>query len=162
MIAIVLPIGLAMIAVAILLNAWRLFRGPTRSDRILALGSPDYAARHRIARVEDLLDAPLIHLQAEGTDWTGWPDWFAALGRPAPQGRRAAVDNYMIALQLARDGAGAVLGWDGLVGDLLARGALVPLTPDSIPSPHAFVLTVHPRASDEARVFADWLTEARG
>lgn len=37
MIAIALPIGLAMIAAAILLNAWRLFRGPTRSDRILAL-----------------------------------------------------------------------------------------------------------------------------
>ena len=67
----------------------------------------------------------------------------------------------MIALQLARDGAGAVLGWDGLVGDLLARGALVPLTPASIPSPHAFVLTVHPRASAEARTFADWLAPVR-
>ena len=131
-------------------------------DRILALGSPDYQARHRIARVEDLLEAPLIHLQAEGTDWTGWPDWFAALGRPAPQGRRAAVDNYMIALQLARDGAGAVLGWDGLVGDLLARRALVPLTPEAIPSPHAFVLPIPPRASAEARIFADWLSEGRG
>lgn len=138
--------------------------GETRElfrDRILALAAPDYAARHGIGGVDDLLDAPLIHLQAEGADWTGWPEWFAALGRPAPRGRRVAVDNYMIALQLARDGAGAVLGWDGLVGDLLARGALVPLTPALIPSPHAFVLTVHPRASAEARTFADWLAPVR-
>ena len=37
MIAYVIPAGFAMIALAILLCAWRLFMGPTRSDRILAL-----------------------------------------------------------------------------------------------------------------------------
>jgi multicomponent K+:H+ antiporter subunit F len=37
MIAYVVPVGFAMIAFAILLCAWRLFMGPTRSDRILAL-----------------------------------------------------------------------------------------------------------------------------
>ena len=127
-------------------------------DRILAVGSPDFAARHGIETLEDLLEAPLIHLQAEGMGWTSWVDWFAALGLPAPQGRRIAVDNHMIALQLARDGAGAALGWDGLARDIMARGELVALTPDSIPSPHAFLLTLHPRASRDARVFADWLT----
>ncbi len=134
---------------------------PLFRDRILAIGAPGYAARHGIACVDDLLEAPLIHLQTESVGWTGWTEWLAAMGRPAPRGRRIAVDNYMIALQLARDGAGAVLGWDGLVGDLLARGELVALTPESIASPHAFVLTVHPRASAEARVFADWLTAAQ-
>jgi multicomponent K+:H+ antiporter subunit F len=37
MIAFAIPAGFAMIALAILLNAWRLFFGPTRGDRILAL-----------------------------------------------------------------------------------------------------------------------------
>lgn len=37
MIGIALSAGFAMVAAAALLNAWRLFRGPTRGDRILAL-----------------------------------------------------------------------------------------------------------------------------
>ena len=37
MIALALPVGFALVAAAILLNAWRLFAGPTRGDRILAL-----------------------------------------------------------------------------------------------------------------------------
>lgn len=37
MIGFALSAGFAMIALAILLNAWRLFAGPTRGDRILAL-----------------------------------------------------------------------------------------------------------------------------
>ena len=37
MIGFALSAGFAMIALAILLNAWRLFAGPTRGDRILAM-----------------------------------------------------------------------------------------------------------------------------
>ena len=37
MIAVALPIGFALIAAALLFNAWRLFAGPSRGDRILAL-----------------------------------------------------------------------------------------------------------------------------
>lgn len=37
MIDFALGAGFVMIAIAILLNAWRLFVGPTRGDRILAL-----------------------------------------------------------------------------------------------------------------------------
>ncbi|BBC71903.1 K+/H+ antiporter subunit F [Altererythrobacter sp. B11] len=37
MIALALSAGFTMIAAAIALNAWRLFAGPTRGDRILAL-----------------------------------------------------------------------------------------------------------------------------
>lgn len=37
MIALALPFGFACVAVALLLNLWRLFAGPTRGDRILAL-----------------------------------------------------------------------------------------------------------------------------
>lgn len=37
MTGIALPIGFACIAAALLLNLWRLLRGPTRADRILAL-----------------------------------------------------------------------------------------------------------------------------
>jgi DNA-binding transcriptional LysR family regulator len=116
-------------------------------DRIVALGTPAFAAGHGITRLEDLLSAPLIHLSAEETDWTTWAEWFQALGRPAPNGRSFLVNNYMIALQAAQDDVGAVLGWDGLVGGLVQEGRLVKLVPDSIPSPVPFHLRVYPRAS---------------
>jgi DNA-binding transcriptional LysR family regulator len=99
----------------------------------------------------------LIHSSSKETGWTSWDDWFAALGCPTPKGRSFYVNNYMIALQAAQDDVGAVLGWDGLVGSLLEEGRLVKLVPESIPSPVAFHLKIHPRASSKARLFADWL-----
>jgi DNA-binding transcriptional LysR family regulator len=130
-------------------------------DNILALGTPDYAAQQGIGGLDDLLNAPLIHVTAEDRHWTGWADWFAATGHGTPCGRRLAVNNYMIALQMAQDSLGAVLGWDGLVRPLLARGALVELVPRRVPSPYGFYLRVHSGASDKARLFGDWLVASQ-
>ncbi len=129
-------------------------------DHIVAIGTPGFAAEYGISRVDDLLRAPLIHLSGEETGWTTWADWFAALARPAPKGRSFHVNNYMIALQAAQDDVGAVLGWDGLVENLMQDGRLVRLVPESMPSPMAFYLKVHPKASPKARLFADWLAES--
>lgn len=129
-------------------------------DRIVALGAPGFAAEHGISRVEDLLRAPLIHVSSEAMNWTTWDEWFQALGRPVPKGRSFTVNNYMIAVQAAQDDVGAVLGWDGLVGPLIASGRLVELVGESIASPLGFHLTIHPRASAKARLFADWLVKA--
>lgn len=128
--------------------------------RIVALGTPSFAAQQSVTRVEDLLKAPLIHVSSEGTDWTTWDDWFLALGRPLPKGRNFYVNNYMIALQAAQDDVGAVLGWDGLVGNLMREGLLTELVPESISSPEAFYLKIHPRASAKARLFAEWLVKS--
>lgn len=107
--------------------------------------------------------APLVHVVAEPRGWTGWSDWFAALGGPAPNGPRITVDNYMIALQMAQEDFGAALGWSGLVAPLIEAGRLVPLLPDAIPSPHPFHLIEHPRAPREAQAFRRWLVaSARG
>lgn len=128
-------------------------------DRIVALGTPDFARQHNINCVDDLLGTPLIHLSNEESGWTTWTEWFLALGRPPPSGRNFYVNNYMIALQAAQDDVGAVLGWDGLVKGLMSEGRLVQLVPDIIPSPVGFHLRVHPRATSKARLFADWLVK---
>ncbi|WP_085035665.1 LysR family transcriptional regulator [Ensifer aridi] len=129
-------------------------------DRIVALGTPAFAAQYGISRVEDLLQAPLIHMSNEENGWTTWADWFLALGRPLPKGRNFYVNNYMIALQAAQDDVGAVLGWDGLVEGLMREGRLVPLVADSVPSPVPFHLKIHPKATSKARLFAHWLVNA--
>lgn len=130
-------------------------------DEILAVGTPDFAATHGIAEIGDLSAVPLIHVTAEDTGWTGWPDWLAHFGQTPPRARGIAVNNHMIALQLARDGAGAVLGWTGLIGPLLESRALVPLVAERMPSPQVFYLRTHPRASAPARAFRDWLVRAQ-
>ena len=131
-------------------------------DEIVAVAAPNFADIHQVATPADLCAIPLIHVDAAETGWTTWVDWLSAFGAGAPTGRRIAVNSHAIALQLARDGAGAVLGWTGLIGSLIERGELVPLLPARLPSPHPFHLRTHPRASSKARAFRDWLVGARG
>ncbi|PWL18481.1 LysR family transcriptional regulator [Falsochrobactrum shanghaiense] len=129
-------------------------------DRIVALGTPRFAAQYGISTIADLVGAPLIHSSGDETSWTNWSDWLSALGQPAPRGRNFYVNNYIIALQSAQDDVGAVLGWDGLIGNLMQESRLVQLAPESMASPVPFYLKIHPRASAKARVFADWLVKS--
>lgn len=126
-------------------------------DRIVALGTPAFAAQHGIKGVEDLLKVPLVHMSNEENGWTTWADWFHALGRAAPKGRSFYVNNYMIALQAAQDDVGAVLGWDGLAKSIMQAGRLVQLVAETVPSPVPFHLKIHAKATPQSRLFADWL-----
>nr|WP_298102478.1 LysR family transcriptional regulator [uncultured Shinella sp.] len=128
-------------------------------DRIVALGTPEFAAQHRIAGIDDLLKVPLIHMSNEENGWTTWADWFGWLGHAAPKGRGFYVNNYMIALQAAQDDVGAVLGWDGLARTVMETGRLVPLVPETVASPVPFHLKIHAKATSQARLFADWLVK---
>ncbi len=129
-------------------------------DRIIAAGSPQFARQHTISSLADLRTVPLIHSSGEGNNWTQWSDWFSTLHQPPAKGRNFSVSNYMIALQTAQDDIGAVLGWDGLIARLIEDGKLVQLVPETIPSPAAFHLKIHPRASRKAHIFADWLVSS--
>lgn len=128
-------------------------------DRILALGTSDFAQSHNIRTLNDMLTAPLIHTQAGGQDWTDWRSWFQTLGLPAPQGRGFTLNNYLIALRAAENHIGAVLGWEGLTQAFLDSRRLVQLVPETIISPYPFYLRIHAHASANAKLFADWLVE---
>jgi len=133
-------------------NCHKLFQGD-----IIAAATADFAARHNIRQLEDLGHVPLIHSGRDDKDWTSWGDWFKTLGAPVPQGRNFYINNYMIALQVAQEGVGAVLGWSGLIESLLCEGKLVQLVPESMSAPKQFYLRIHSHASTKARIFADWL-----
>jgi LysR family transcriptional regulator, glycine cleavage system transcriptional activator len=85
------------------------------SDRILALGTEQFAETWGITRLADLSDVPLIHTQSGVNPYTEWSEWFATLDRPAPRGPGFHLNNYLISLQAAEDHIGAVLGWEGLL-----------------------------------------------
>lgn len=128
-------------------------------DRILALGTPEFARTHGITDLASLSRAPLIHTNSGVNGWTEWMDWFSRLDRPAPTGPGFYLNNYMISLKAAEDEVGAVLGWEGLLGHTLDSGKLVQLVPEAMQSPYPFYLRIHGRASANARLFADWLAK---
>lgn len=126
-------------------------------DRIIAIGTRRFAKDHGIQQPRDLLRAPLIHLGHDPVKWTGWAEWFTALGLGAATGRAFHVNNHMIALQAAEDHIGAVLGWEGLVRRHLQDGRLIRLVEPGIDSPQSLQLQIQPGAGTKARLFADWL-----
>lgn len=128
-------------------------------DHIMALSSPGFAATHRVDRIEDLASIPLIHLEAPETRWTNWQAFARALGYDGKLQSAHRVNNYVIALQAAQDGMGAVLGWDGLTNELIAAGKLVKLIDRTVSSPLDYYVKLHNQASDRARIVYDWLTK---
>lgn len=129
------------------------------NDRIMALGSPRFARAHPVERPADLARLPLIHFDTAVAGWTGWQDWFAAIGYGGQVQHSHRVNNYVIALQAARDDMGAVLGWVGLTRRLLDAGELVPLLPDQVEPGEDFYVRLHPHASERARLAYDWLLD---
>ncbi len=126
-------------------------------DRIMALGSPRFASAHEVTQAADLASLPLIHFESEMVGWAGWRSWFHALGYNGPVKNSLRVNNYVIALQAARDDMGAVLGWVSLTKTYLETGQLVPLLPDQVETSEDFYVKLHPHASERARLVYDWL-----
>ena len=131
-------------------------------DRILALGTPGFAARHQVHSLENLARAPLIHTRSDEPEWTTWPDWFRHLRGIEPRGPRFTLNNYLVSLQAAEDDIGAVLGWEALIAPHLRSERLRPLAADALPSPYPFYLRIHGRPSANARLLADWLVAQGG
>ena len=126
-------------------------------DRLMALGSPEFARSRRIGGLSDLATLPLIHFDTPVTGWTDWQGWFRALGYHGPIMQSHRVNNYLIALQAARDDMGAVLGWVALARPFLDKGQLVALLPDKVAPQEEFHVTLHNPTSTRARLVYDWL-----
>ncbi len=129
-------------------------------DRVYPVCSPAYLeTAGGPATVADLADHPLFDAHGiPGDNWLDWATWFRYSGQRAIGLRRRYL-NYLIAVQMALDGQGFVLGWHSFVGALVREGRLVKPLNTEIRSPGAFFLTSpagRPLSSD-ASLFADWL-----
>ena len=75
---------------------------------------------------------------------------------PVAMARR--VNNYTIAIQLAREGAGVALGWRKLTSALIADGRLMALDHHFCKSPGSFYLiSPLPELSKPTAVLFDWM-----
>ena len=126
-------------------------------DTLLPLCSPEFEGKN-ISRLEQLSKSYLIHLDAKDTNWTSWANWFETLDYNGEISVRHRVNNYAIALQLAKDGMGVVLGWRHLVKPLIESGSLIPITKYEIAAPGKFYL-VQSKGNQKkySKIFSEWL-----
>lgn len=132
---------------------------PLYRDRLVPVAAPDLAAALQDHSLSQLAQKRLIHLDAQNPSWTRWPEWFAAMGYDGDLATGTKVTSFSVALQLARKGAGVVLGWQRLVQPMLDSGKLVPVGDWALPSPHHFYLAGLPdvELSQNALALKSWL-----
>ena len=128
-------------------------------DRIMPVCAPGFLPSGVQPDLEELASLPLIHLDGVDIKWTSWRDWFDSQNYNGPIRRAISVNNYTIALEVARDGKGIALGWERLVAPLLEAGQLEICSKAQIPSPGGIYLAWNDEAalSPPARTLRDWL-----
>lgn len=98
---------------------------PLFEERIVPLASPAFIRAHRLRRVEQLLDVPLIQSNVNVVQWT---DWFAEFSDNRPPERFALrFDRAQMALEAAILGLGVALESATIAGRHLREGKLRPL-----------------------------------
>lgn len=135
--------------------------GVLAPERIYPVCSPAHLARHgEPARAQDLLAHPLIHLEEPFRSATSWRDWFAAQGiRPQAVPKGLQINDYVLVVQSVIEGQGVALGWDHLIGGLVAKGVLARLTDEVLATGKDFHV-IWPREaplSRDAVLVRDWL-----
>ena len=128
-------------------------------DRIVAVASPSFLARHKVKSMQDLSALPLLSVEGVDWTWTTWADFLKAAGAPHRKLNVRRFNSYVIALQAAQAGQGVALGWMSLVKPLLAAKLLAKAGHAEIKAPQSFSLTWPARQplKAEAEILRDWL-----
>jgi LysR family transcriptional regulator, glycine cleavage system transcriptional activator len=128
-------------------------------DRVAAVASPSFLARHKVRSVQDISALPLLSVEGVDWTWTTWADFLKAAGAPHRKLNIRRFNSYVIALQAAQAGQGVALGWMSLVKPLIARKVLAKASPAEIAAPQSFYLTCPARQPlrPETEILRDWL-----
>lgn len=98
---------------------------PLFEERILPMASPAFIRTHRLRRVEQLLDVPLIQSNVNVVQWS---DWFAAYSdRRPPERSSLRFDRSQMAMEAAIQGLGVALESAVLAAGHIEAGRLRPL-----------------------------------
>ena len=111
----------------------------------LVVAPPALRDAWRNAPAPQMLQAPLLHLEAIKRGWTepNWADWFQQVGIEAPAQLRGPVLSTVSTLVAACEaGAGLALVHSLLVEQALASGALAPVHELTLAAPHHYQLIV--------------------
>lgn len=105
------------------------------AETVVPVATPALAAQLGLdadSSAAAVLDAPLIHMDADGRPWMSWADWLTSFGLSLSRGGRRVLHNtYPLVLQQALAGTGVVLAWRGIIDQYLHDGLLVEVGPEA-------------------------------
>lgn len=118
--------------------------------------SPALRKRHRMARPQDLLKAPLLHVMSRPD---GWKRWFAAVQTPLRDAQGMVVDQFAVAAQAAIAGLGVALLPRFLIESELAHGDLVLAVDRPVETPESYYLAwpLSRENHPPLKAFRDWI-----
>ncbi|MGN7752567.1 LysR substrate-binding domain-containing protein [Sinorhizobium sp. 22678] len=143
---------------------WPRYHAAVLADEVVqAVATPAYIEMHGLpATPADLIRHNLIHLEEPVRRACDWTEWFASAGLAYPaQGKRLAINDYVLVIQAVLAGEGIALGWEHLTARQVRSGALVPVGGHVLRTGQAFYV-VWPRSRElnsQARRIRDWLLE---
>jgi DNA-binding transcriptional LysR family regulator len=143
---------------------WPRYHAALLADEVInAVATPAYIEAHGMPETPaDLLKHSLIHLEEPVRRACDWTEWFGSAGLAHPaQGRRLAINDYVLVIQAVLAGEGIALGWEHLIAGQVRSGALVPVGGHVLKTGHAFYV-VWPRSRElnaQARRVRDWLLD---
>ena len=98
---------------------------PLFEERIVPLASPAFIRDHRLKRIEQLLELPLIQSNVSVVQWS---DWFRAFSdKRAPERFSVRFDRALMSLDAATQGLGVALESATMAGKHLAENKLRPV-----------------------------------
>ena len=140
-----------------------LYQQRLMAESLLPVCSPRYRQQYRPLSGGD--PAALVWIHAcESTDvqdqFAEWRLWCQHSGQALPfDGRYYAVNNHSLAIEMALNGLGVVMGRKTLIQPLLDAGRLVALSENEAPSPFGYDLICpqENRSRPRFRAFSEWL-----
>jgi DNA-binding transcriptional LysR family regulator len=131
---------------------------PLFVERILPLASPAFIREHRLKRVEQLLDVPLIQSNVSVVQWSDWLARFS--GKRAPDRFTVRFDRAMMSLDAATLGLGVALESTTMAAKHIAEGKLRPVlgSDKSVPvKAHFAVYPARHAKRPAVEAFLSWL-----
>src|SRR4051812_45546001 len=98
---------------------------PLFEERIVPLASPAFIKEHRLQRIDQLGELPLIQSNVSVVQWTDWLSRFASVR--APDRFPVRFDRAQMSLDAATQGLGVALESATIAGLHLAEGKLTPV-----------------------------------
>lgn len=126
------------------------------SEEMVPVCTP--AVRDRVKGLQDIEQAPLIHVTTVSEDWAAWA---AGCGRKAPdRAKGLQFDTIQMAFEAAGQGLGVAIGRKPLVNSELESGHLVEVWETVVSNTSYWLVGAESRADDPRIIaFRSWIIE---
>jgi LysR family glycine cleavage system transcriptional activator len=132
---------------------------PLFNETLIAVGSPDFLAQHRIQSADDIQSLLLLHALHRPDDWSRWLDAAGATRVDGQSGLR--LEYAGLVYQGAVDGLGLAIGQPIFIHEDLTHERLVPLLDTQLTTERSYYLVSSEAKSRDPKIikFTHWLKD---